>query len=188
MGTDKTDCAFAKSVLHSNCGTTSFSIFADMEWNKYFFKRRILCCSTKLWNKMPLISLHSGPIVKREAIGAENWNGFRKKNVNFWDNLQNQFRWNIGCGRIFWSSVCHSGFALSWVLVQVAPPPLYIPQIFIYLTQLVHLGVFCTSIYSVYSPNYSFISQFVNLKIAFTWLAQSSMHKCNQNWWSYIRN
>ena len=102
------------------------------------------------------------------------------KNVNFWDNLQNQFRWNIGSGgRIFWSSVCHSGFALSWVLVQVAPPPLYIPQLFIYLTQLVHLGVFCTSIYSVYSSNYSFISQFVNLKIAFTWLAQSSLHKCN---------
>ena len=109
------------------------------------------------------------------------------KNVNFWDNLQNQFRWNIGSGgRIFWSSVCHSGFALSWVLVQVAPPPLYIPQIFIYLTRLVHLGVFCTSIYSVYSPKYSFISQFVNLKIAFTWLAQSSLHKCNQNWRSYI--
>ena len=43
------------------------------------FKRRILHCSTKVWNEMPLISLHSGPIVKREAIGAENWNGFMKK-------------------------------------------------------------------------------------------------------------
>ena len=87
-------------------------------------------------------------LLNKEAIGAENWNGFRKKNVNFWDNLQNQFRWNIGSGgRIFWSSVCHSGFALSWVLVQVAPPPLYIPQLFIYLTRLVHLGVFCTSIF-----------------------------------------
>ena len=30
MGTDKTDCAFAKSALHSNC-STSFVIFADMD-------------------------------------------------------------------------------------------------------------------------------------------------------------